>query len=108
MYQRFCGMSADERHRLNLYHTLLVGSLADLSSAAGPRRLRMVVHLMFPHDLPLLPVGEPAVVTAPTPVVPPPAVRAAYCERSADHRALLKDVVQALAGQGQVLVLVNL
>ena len=67
----------------------LVGSLADLSSVARPSRLRILLHLMFPHDLPLLlggvgggvpgePVTAPAPpVTAPTLVVPPPAIEAA-------------------------------
>ena len=46
--------------------------------------------------------GEPAASTAPTPVVPPPAVGAANVTLSAEHLALLKAIVQALAGQGQV------
>ena len=102
VYKRFRGMSADKRQLLHQsYRTLLDASLAESGFAAGPSQLWTLLHFMFPHDLPLLP-GEPAAATAPAPVVPPPAVGAANVTLSAERQALLKDIVQALAGQGQV------
>ena len=84
VYKRFRGMSADERQRLHLsYRTLLAASRADVGSTAGPNRLRKVLHVMFPDDLPLLPgggvPGEPA-----APLL------------EVDHNKLLEDILRLL------------
>ena len=55
VFKRFYGMSEDERRQLHQsYRILFDASLANLGSADGCCHLRMVLHKMFPVDLPLL------------------------------------------------------
>ena len=56
VFKRFCGMSEDERRQLHQsYRILCDASLANLGFADGCCQLRMVLHRIFPVDLPLLP-----------------------------------------------------